>query len=223
VTEIERHRRELERHDRQLESLAKGMRHELRNAVTVIRGNVRRAGERLDAGEVTAAREALRTATDTTDRTTRLMNDFATVAQYGQTVVDPVPVNVPETARSAWAAVGSDDATLTVACEGTMAADPGRFGALFERAFEFLLEDGASAVTVDRRDGTLTITGDGGSPTGDPGRYFDYGDAANHGAAGTTLPLVRTLAQVHGWQATVDTEYRGGFRLVITPSEATGF
>ncbi|MFC7173024.1 hypothetical protein ACFQL0_06025 [Haloplanus litoreus] len=39
VTRIERHRRELERHDRQLEDLSEGMRHELRNAVTIIRGN----------------------------------------------------------------------------------------------------------------------------------------------------------------------------------------
>jgi signal transduction histidine kinase len=41
VTPIERKRRELERHNRQLEDISTGMRHELRNAVTIVRGNVR--------------------------------------------------------------------------------------------------------------------------------------------------------------------------------------
>ncbi|WP_251341231.1 histidine kinase N-terminal 7TM domain-containing protein [Haloplanus halophilus] len=223
VTRIERHRRELERHDRQLEDLARGMRHELRNAVTVIRGNVRSAAARLDAGEVAAAREALRTATDTTDRTTRLMNDFATLAQYGQTVTDPEPVDVPRVARAAWAGTDHGDAALAVECEGSVPADPARFEVLLERAFEFFLDSGATSVVVDRRDGDLTITGDGDPPTGDPEQYFEYGDAAGHGAVGTALPMVRTLAQVHGWGATVDPDYRDGVRIVLTLSEATGF
>ncbi|GAB6862796.1 histidine kinase N-terminal 7TM domain-containing protein [Haloplanus litoreus] len=221
VTRIERHRRELERHDRQLEDLSEGMRHELRNAVTIIRGNVRWAVEQLEDGGVDEAREALRTATDTTDRTTRLMNDFATLAQYGQTMADPITVDVGGAARSAWGNVDGD-ATLSVRNESSVEADPARFGTLLERTFEFLVENGATTVTVARSDGDLTITGDGDPPTGDPETYFDYGDAAAHESVGTALPLVRTLAQVHGWEATIDTDYRDGVRLVLTSVAATG-
>jgi len=218
VTRIERQRRELERHNRQLEDLSEGMRHELRNAVTVVRGNVRWAMAQLEDGNVGGARDALRTATETTDRTTSLMNDFATLAQYGRTMTDPEPVGVQETVRAAWAASDADElgATLTVDGDGTVEADGARFELLFERAFEFVLDNGASRVVVERRDGGVTITGDGDPIMGDPERYFDYGDAVANTTSGTALPMVRTLARVHGWHATIDPDYRDGVRLVVS-------
>ena len=218
VTRIERKRRELERHNRQLEDLSDGMRHELRNAVTVVRGNVRWAMTRLEDGDVDGARDALRTATDTTDRTTQLMNDFATLAQYGRTMTDPVAVEFRDAVRAAWPEAEADalDASLTVEGDGTVEADPARFELLFARAFEFALDNGASTVVVERRDDGVTITGDGDPPTGDPERYFDYGDAVANTTRGTALPMVRTLAQVHGWHATVDPDYQHGVRLVVS-------
>jgi signal transduction histidine kinase len=218
VTRIERKRRELERHNRQLEDLSDGMRHELRNAVTVVRGNVRWAMARLEDGDVDGARDALRTATDTTDRTTQLMNDFATLAQYGRTMTDPVAVEFRDAVRAAWPEAEADtlDASLTVEGDGTVEADPARFELLFARAFEFALDNGASTVVVEHRDDGVTITGDGDPPTGDPERYFDYGDAVANTTRGTALPMVRTLAQVHGWHATVDPDYQHGVRLVVS-------
>ncbi|MEF8856192.1 MAG: histidine kinase N-terminal 7TM domain-containing protein [Haloplanus sp.] len=214
VTQLERQRRELERHNRQLENLSAGMRHELRNAVTIIRGNVRWAMEQLESGDVEGARTALRKATDTTDRTTSLMNDFATLAQYGRTVTDAEAVGVRETAEAAWP--DDADATLAVEGTGTVEADPARFERLFTRAFEFLLDDGASTVVVECRDDGVTITGDGTPPQGDPERYFDYADAVSNTTIGTALPMVRTLAQVHGWQVTIDSDYGDGIRLMVT-------
>jgi signal transduction histidine kinase len=214
VTRIERQRRELARHNDQLEDMAEGMRHELRNAVTIVRGNVRLAVADLEDGDVEAARSALRTATDTTARTTRLMNDFAALAQYGQTMADVQTVDFRPAVRAAWD--DDADATLTVTGDGTVEADPVRFQLLFDRAFEFLVDSGASEVVVGREDGDITITGDGDPPVGDPERYFDYADAAPTAAVGTALPMVRTLAQVHGWSAAVDDDYRDGFRLVIS-------
>jgi signal transduction histidine kinase len=215
VTPLERQRRELERHDRQLEDISKGMRHELRNAVTIIQGNVRLARHQLEDGSVEDARGALRTATDTTDRATRLMNDFATVAQYGQTMVDAATVDITETATAAWTDVDGEGASLTVDGGPSVEVDPARFELLLERAFEFLVDNGATTVTVARRDGALTVTGDGEPPREDPEQYFDYSDAAAHETIGTTLPLVRTLAQVHGWQAAIDPDYRDGVRVVL--------
>jgi len=221
VTRIERQRRELERHDRQLEDLSSGMRHELRNAVTIIQGNVRWAIDRLEDGSVEDARGALRTATDTTDRTTRLMNDFATLAQYGQTMADTTTADVAETARAAWTDVEHEGASLTVEGNPSVEADPTRFELLLQRAFEFLVDNGATTVTVACRDGEMTITGDGDPPDPDPDRYFDYGDAAAHGAVGTALPLVRTLAQVHGWGASIDPDYREGVRIVLSVADVS--
>ncbi|SDZ91135.1 His Kinase A (phospho-acceptor) domain-containing protein [Haloplanus vescus] len=214
VTALERQRRELERHNRQLEDLAGGMRHELRNAVTIVRGNVEWAMSQLESGEVAEARDALRTATNTTDRTTRLMNDFATLAQYGRTVTHTKQVDVAATARAAWP--DAADATLTVDTAATVEAEPGRLELLFERAFEFALDNGASTVTVEDWDDGITITDDGEPPQGDTDRYFDYDDAVSNETIGTSLPMVRTLARVHGWGVTLDGDYRDGIRLVLT-------
>jgi len=214
VTRIERQRRELERHNRQLEDLSGGMRHELRNAVTIIRGNVQWAMDQLEAGNVDGARTALRKATDTTDRTTGLMNDFATLAQYGRTVTDTTATGVRKTVESAWP--DDTDATLDIEGAGSIEADPARFELLFTRAFEFLLDNGASTVVVEGRDDGVTITGDGEPLQGESERYFDYGDAVSNATNGTALPMVRTLAQVHGWEATIDATYEDGVRIVVT-------
>jgi signal transduction histidine kinase len=222
VTRIERQRRELDRHDRQLEDFSSGLRHEFRNAATVIQGNVRHATERLEDGDVETARDALRTATGTTDRLTRLVDDFATLAEYGQTMAESRSVGFERTVRTAWADVDTADATLVVDAEGTVTADPTRFELLFERAFEFHVGNGAGTVVVARRDGGFTVTGDGDAPTDDRTRYFDYDDAVPNAALGTALPMVRTLARVHGWRVDIDPGYREGVRLVVEWEQAAG-
>jgi signal transduction histidine kinase len=217
VTRLERQRRELERHNQQLEDLSEGMRHELRNAITIVHGNVRWAIEQLEASNVGRARDALRKATDTTERTTTLMNDFATLAQYGRTVTDAEVVDLRETVTAAWP--DDADATLAIEGSGSVEADPARLELLFARAFEFFLDDGASTVTVEYRTDGITITGDCGPLRGESGQYFDYGDAVSDATSGTALPMVRTLAQVHGWGATIDGDQSDEIRLVITWTE----
>jgi hypothetical protein len=106
--------------------------------------------------------------------------------------------------------------TLTVEGDGTVAADPARFELLFTRAFEFALDNGASTVAVESDENGITITGDGDPPQGDTERYFDYGDAVANTTSGTALPMVRTLAQVHGWHVRIDPDYREGIRLVVS-------
>jgi hypothetical protein len=170
--------------------------------------------DQLESGNVEEARNALQKATDTTDRTTTLTNDFATLAQYGRTVTDAESVDIGEVAGAAWP--DDADATLDIEGTGTVAVDPARFELLFARAFEFMLDDGASTVVVECGDDGVTITGDGEALRDDPERYFDYGDAVSNATKGTNLPLVRTLAQVHGWQAIIDPDYEDGVRLVVT-------
>ena len=217
VSRLERQRRELERHNQQLGDLARGMRHELRNAVTVIQGNVEWATKQLESGGVSEARDALRTATNTTNRTTQLMNDFATLAQYGRTMTETEPVDVGGAAQAAWPA--GVDATLTVDVTATVEADPARLELLFDRAFEFLLANGASVVTVEQRDDGVAISGDGDPPQGDLDNYFQYDAAVANATSGTILPMVRTLAQVHGWSVRLDSDYQAGVRIVVTWTE----
>ena len=68
VTESEAQRRELRRQNEQLEGFAAAVRHELLNTLQVLSARVDIAGEALDDGDLTAARESLGTASSTTDR-----------------------------------------------------------------------------------------------------------------------------------------------------------
>jgi hypothetical protein len=142
------------------------------------------------------------------------MNDCATLAQYGRTVSDAEVVDLREAVTAAWS--DDADARLTIEGSASVEADPTRLELLFARAFEFFRDDGASTVTVECRDDGVTITGDCGPLRDDPDRYFDYGDAVSSTTKGTALPMVRTLAQVHGWGATIDDGHGDEIRLAIT-------
>lgn len=122
----------------------------------------------------------------------------------------------PPSVPSAWDVGGSDDVDLVVEGSKPVEADPARFRLLLARAFEFVVDNGASSVVVARESDGITITDDGTPTQGDPGQYFDYADAVATDTLGTALPLVRSLAEVHGWRATLDPTYRDGIRLRLT-------
>lgn len=49
----------------------------------------------------------------------------------------------------------------------------------------------------------------------DADRAFEYGDAVPDAETGMLLPVVRTLADAHGWETMVETGYQDGFRVRI--------
>ncbi|PSP65618.1 sensor histidine kinase [Halobacteriales archaeon QH_8_64_26] len=216
VTAIERQRRELERHNDQLEGFAIWVRHELRNALTVVGGYSDLATEALADGDVEAATEALDTVSGTADRMNGTVDDLATLARHGRTIEWTEAVEFRETVTAAWAATGTSGLELAIEGEGTIEADGPRLRKLFENALEFYTHNGGSELTVSLREDGFAISDDGQPPPPDAAeRCFDYGDAAPATSAGMALPNVRTLARVHGWSATIDPEYADGLRIVV--------
>jgi signal transduction histidine kinase len=224
ITETERQRREVERHNAQLEGFAAGINHELRNAVQVATGYADHAGRALESGDVTAARDALGHVSDAVDRMADRVTDLSTVARHGRTVRGTESVAVRDCVETAWANAGTADLSLSITGDATVDADPIRVTELFESAFEFAADNGATEVAVDLSPDGFVITDDGDPPAvDDPNRFFDYGDAVPTSKTGMRLPTVRTLARVHGWSATIDTDYRDGLRISIdlAPAEVT--
>lgn len=217
VTASERKRRELERHNDQLEGLAAAIRHELRNTLQIVRGRVDVAGDALDRGDVALARESFETATETADRMERIVEDLSALAQYGQTIGETERVDVERAVREARERASVEDLSVTVEDGGRLEAGPGRLQELLGDAFEFAEHNGASTVTVSMLDDGFVVTGDGEPPNGaDPEQFFEYGGTVPHSETGTTLPNLRTLAHVHGWSTTVDTDYEDGVRIVVS-------
>jgi signal transduction histidine kinase len=216
VTESERHRRELERQNEQLEGFAAAIRHELLNTLQIVAGRVDIAGHALESGDIETARESLRVTESTTDRMTDIVEDLSVLARHGKTLGDTEAVGVEEALAVAWDRADADDLSLSAAVDGEVVADRKRFRELLRNAVEFAARNGASEVRVER-DGDTLVLEDDGEPLGeaDPKAYFEYGSAVPNTQAGITLPNVRTLAAVHGWEAGIDTDYEGGVRVVV--------
>ncbi|MFC7136330.1 hypothetical protein ACFQRB_06800 [Halobaculum litoreum] len=100
---------------------------------------------------------------------------------------------------------------------GRIDADPDRLESLLASAFRFAVHNDASRVTVALREDGIAVADDGNEyPHLSPESFFEYGGAVPDAEAGIALPNVRTLAQVHGWDAGVDATYDGGVRVVVT-------
>lgn len=217
VTRIERQRRELMRHNDQLESLATGIRHELRNKLQIVGGHVDAAAGAVESGDVTTARDSLGTASQTADRMERTVDDLSTLAQYGQTVQQRRENDFRKTARRAWETTDTGDLSLTVEGKGTVMADAGRLEELFQNAYVFALHNGADRVTLSLREDGFALSDDGTRPPdGKLDEIFDYGAAVPSAEAGMAMPNVETLARVHDWDVSIDREYVDGVRAVVS-------
>lgn len=216
VTETERRRQELARQNEQLESIAAAMRHELFNTLQIVGGRVDLAGSELERGDVQSARDSLRTASRTVGRMRQLVEDFADLARKGQTVEATEEVDFAAAADEAWCSLDPEGVEFDRENGGTVEADPDRLRSLLVSAFRFAVHNDATRVRVRLTDGGVTVTDDGHEyPELDGESFFEYGGAVPDAEAGIALPNVRTLARVHGWTATVDTEYDGGIKVVI--------
>lgn len=217
ATTTERRRRELERQNEQLEGLAAAIRHELRNTLQIVRGRVTIAGEALDRGEVSLARESFETASETSDRMSRVVDDLSAIAEYGQSIEGTRHIAFEPVVEEAWTDVDPTETDLTVEGRGEIRAERGRLHALFVNVFRFYLHNDASSVRVQLRDDGFAVADDGASPSvADPDVLFDYDGAVPDAQTGVTLPNMRMLARAHGWEAAADPEYEGGVRIVVS-------
>ncbi|MBX0323791.1 histidine kinase [Halomicroarcula sp. F13] len=217
VTRVERQRRELERQNEQLEGFAAAIRHELLNTLQIVSARVDIAGDALEDGEVSTARNSLSTASETAERMSDIVDDLATLARYGQTVDDRTTFDLGGVVRAAWDRTDTDGMTLTMDGGAEVTADPERVQDVFANGFSFAAHNGASTVTVRVTDDGFTITDDG-DPVGeqDPDSFFAYGTAVPDAEAGMTLPNLRMLAETHGWTVTLETDYDDGVRIVVS-------
>lgn len=217
VTDVESERREVKRQDDQLEEFAVGIRHELRNSLTVIRGHLANAADALEAGDVETARSSLSTATESAEHMTGTVDGLATFAQHAQTITDTEPVPFPDVAREARQRVDAPDLTVDVVGDGDVVADPTRLETMLAKTYEFAAATDADTVRVTLDADGFRVETDGlAIPDEDLDRAFDYGDAVPTAAAGMTLPGVRTLGRVQGFTVDLDPAYDDGVRIDVT-------
>jgi signal transduction histidine kinase len=213
VTTAEQRRRELDRHNTQLDGFANALAHELRNMLQIIDWRLALATDRLDEG--TVEHESIESALAANERLADRVDDFTTLARYGQTVERFETVALGAAAENAWWHADTGEMSLEIDGDGEIEADPGRLQELFTNAFQFARLNGADTVTVDLFEDGFAIADDGEAPGEDAAGYLEFGESVPDAKSGMKLPNVRTFARVHGWRVAVDTGYQDGVRLVV--------
>ncbi|MGB9956250.1 histidine kinase N-terminal 7TM domain-containing protein [Haloferax prahovense] len=234
VTErVERERR-LERQNERLDEFASVVSHDLRNPLTVARGYLELAAETGDEEYFERIEEAH-------DRMENIIEDLLTLAREGETLTDVTPVALRTVAQEAWDGTVVGDAALDVQVDRTIAADRGRLRQLFENLFRNAVEHGSTGrrdapddavehggedddaltVTIGALDDGFYVEDDGsGIPESERADVFERGYTTHENGTGFGLPIVKTIADAHGWSVSLGESDAGGARFEFTGVES---
>lgn len=216
ITEVERQRREIEYQKGQMDDFAEAITHELRNAANIVQGHLSLVSDSVEDSANEQASASLATASQAVDRMSAIIGDLATLARYGQMIDETTAVDVQTMVADVWKGLNSDGCELSVAGLDTIQADPSRLERLLHNLLEFHLKNGATVITIDQAPGQLTITDDG-QPLEEleADNALAYGEAVPTAETGMLLPIVRTMAEAHGWTVEIDTEYTDGVKIQL--------
>jgi PAS domain S-box-containing protein len=229
--------RRLERQNERLDEFASLVSHDLRNPLQVASGNLEMA-ER-DADDAT--RQYVEAAEDALDRMETLIDDTLALARQGQDISEVQQADIGTIARRAWDTVRTDGHDLDVADSPTVECDPDRVVELFENLFRNAVEHGSTSprpqapedpvehggventdavtVTVGTTEDGFYVADDGvGIPEDERATVFESGYTTATDGTGFGLAIVRTIADAHDWEVTVDESEDGGARFDVSVS-----
>ena len=205
------HERRLERHNERLAEFASIVSHDLRNPLSVARGNVELLAEAYDA-------EALDTVMDAHERMATLIDDLLALTLERDAGIDVETLDLGELATSCWETVATADATLVVETEQSVRADRSQLQHTLQNLFGNAVEHGGTDVTVtigDLDDGFYVADDGPGIPAAERSAVFDVG-YSNDDGTGYGLAIVERAVDVHGWEIAVTDSSDGGARFEIT-------
>ena len=141
VTERIKQERKLRSQKEQLDEFASVVSHDLRNPLNVAQGRAELLANDCDSEHLPPIVRSL-------DRMEELITDTLTLARQGQVVSDPEPIDLVNLVGVCWKNVRTDEATIEIEDEVTIAGDRSRLQHVFENLFRNALEHGGADVTV---------------------------------------------------------------------------
>jgi len=170
----QRTRERLERQNEQLEQFASIVSHDLRNPLNVLVGGLGLAESSGDLSNLDRCHRAA-------ERMETLIDDLLALARSGNQITERESVQLRSIAERAWDAVASPEATLVVAGEDQIRADPGRLQQLFENLFRNSVEHGSTSPASQTQQDSAEHSSTSGRPQAD--------DATEHSAADVTVTV----------------------------------
>ncbi|MFC4357538.1 histidine kinase N-terminal 7TM domain-containing protein [Halobium salinum] len=149
---------------------------------------------------------------DAHDRMLQIIDDLQTLARTGESVEATEPVDLRRAATDAWANLDTSRATLYVADDATVHADRGRLLSILENLYRNSVRHAGDGVVVEvgAGPGSFFVRDDGpGVPAADRETVFEYGYTTHADGTGLGLPIVRTMAESHGWSVRLDDDEDG--------------
>ena len=217
VSDRKRREEELRRERDRLEEFTSVVSHDLRTPLTVASGRLTLAKEDCESEHMDAIEQAHK-------RIEELLEDLLTLARSGNPITDVESLSLRDVAKTSWATVATEKASLSVECDGVITGDRSRFKQLLENIFRNAVEHGGEHVTVeigqwDDRDGFYIADDGPGIPETDRDRIFDAGYTNAAEGTGLGLRIVEQIAQTHGWEVSVTASSTGGAQFEFTNLE----
>ena len=206
ITDRKERERELRRQNERLDEFASVVSHDLRNPISIADGYLDMAEQTGEATHFQKVRSAI-------DRMDALVEDLLELAREGEVVGDAEPVALTDVADTAWRHVDTAEATLELQGAVTIEADADRLTELFENLFRNAVEHAGPDVTVRivPTDAGFAVADDGpGIPADERESVFQPGVTQSDDGTGFGLPIVRRIAEAHGWRVSVAESIDGG-------------
>ncbi|MXV62468.1 response regulator [Natronorubrum sp. JWXQ-INN-674] len=208
---------QLERQNERLDEFVKVVSHDLRNPVTVAKGNLDLVRDEHDS-------ESLEDAAWAVDRIDALIDDLLTLAREGEEVGSLDPVDLGTLSERCWRSVATGEATLEVAIETdserVIEAHESRLQQLLENLVRNAIDHGGPNVTItvgrlEDGDGFYVADDGAGIPEANRDDVFEIGYSTSNDGAGFGLNIVKQIVDAHGWTIDVTDGSDGGTRFEI--------
>jgi PAS domain S-box-containing protein len=212
ITERKEREQELERQNSRLNEFASVISHDLRNPLNVAQARAAILQQRADD----ESQEHLGQLVESLERMESIIDDTLTLARQGETVGEISPISAVNLIGKCWSGVATDEATLEIDDEFMIRGDSDRLRHVFENLFRNAVEHAGEDVTVRVGrcgENCLYVEDDGpGIPPGDRDAVFESGHTSASGGTGFGLPIVKRIAEAHGWEVRITDGRDGGAR-----------
>ncbi len=227
--EVDRHdyEQELKRQIDRLEEFTGVVSHDLRNPLNIAQGRIDIVDAECDSDSIGAITRAL-------DRMEAIIEDTLTLARQGQTVdTDEIEtVKIESVVQHCADIVDIGNSEVRVVDSFSPQADRNRLYQLFENLIRNAVEHSETPVTIRigrlnemftstrvESDGTFGfyIEDDGpGVPKEKRSEVFEPGETTNPEGTGFGLPIVKRIAEAHGWEVSLTDSFDDGARFEFT-------
>ena len=221
ISTRKKQREQVRQQKEQLEQFVSILTHDIRNPLNIIEGYSQQVKTEKNASQVMKIERAA-------GRMRALIDDTLALYNESGAAEDLVSIPISKIADRAWQSVETADADLHIRDKFTIECSPDRMCRMFENLYRNAIEHNDESVTIEVGEysaiGTSTRSNCGGFYIADNGtgidpddreKVFEYGETSSQDGTGLGLPIVKRVADAHGWDIKIMDSSTGGAKFVF--------